>query len=88
MMAANKLNKFGDEASEPEFMEYQLHKGPIKNIEMSADGKSVISAAHDGTIIVQNLKEMCNGYDMGLSLQLLSGAATQSVEIANRKKKQ
>ena len=31
---------------------------------------------------------MCNGYDMSLSLQLLSSAATQSVEVANRKKKQ
>jgi WD40 repeat protein len=75
-MNLSKFKKHLNILSEYEYMEYHAHSGRVVNISLSADRQSIVSAAEDGTIFVQSIKEMCNGIDMNLNVTLMATSSS------------
>lgn len=59
-----------------DYMEYFVHLGKIVNLSLSADKQNLVSAAEDGTIYIQSIKEMCNGVDMNLNVSLIAASSS------------
>jgi hypothetical protein len=62
----------GDGSYQEDFMEYPVHLSKIVSLSLSADRTSIVSCSEDGSVFIVGIKEMVNGIDMNLNVNMMA----------------